>query len=123
MTEQECFDEVCAKMVAQGRRAMSAAGCALRAPNGDKCAVGCMIPDDEYDPELEGVGVHLIPIGERERKMANLINKLGLPLSLMSRLQRAHDYSYATFRPFAEQFIAKANAVADEMGLKQYSLE
>lgn len=32
--------------------------CCYRAPNGNKCAVGCLIPDGQYDPEFEGAVIH-----------------------------------------------------------------
>lgn len=41
----------------QGRKAEGPDGkCMYRAPNGDRCAVGCIIPDEQYKPDMEGVG-------------------------------------------------------------------
>jgi hypothetical protein len=50
------FDTVKTHLMAQKRRAMSTRGdlCAYRAPNGDRCAVGCLISDNNYDPAIEG---------------------------------------------------------------------
>ena len=65
MNKQEMFDKVSTHLFTQGERAMlpkeaqsdefPAGLCAYRAPNGFKCAVGCMIPDEKYDPKMEGV--------------------------------------------------------------------
>jgi predicted house-cleaning noncanonical NTP pyrophosphatase (MazG superfamily) len=29
--------------------------CLYRGPNGTKCAAGCLIPDEDYDPKMEGL--------------------------------------------------------------------
>jgi hypothetical protein len=63
MTEQEIFDIVAAHLIRQGRQSMDPAfGCAYRAPNGDKCAVGCLLNDDEINYAIEGrfvTSIHL----------------------------------------------------------------
>lgn len=53
---QSLFDRVVEHLYKQGRQAMSAAagGCAYRGDNGLKCAVGCLIADEHYDPRMEG---------------------------------------------------------------------
>jgi hypothetical protein len=33
------------------------ATCMYRGPNGTKCAIGCLITDEEYDPKMETYGV------------------------------------------------------------------
>lgn len=58
-TEQEVFDQVAKHMLTQNkkskdiRRELSYDGCLYRSPDGLKCAAGCLIADDEYDPKFE----------------------------------------------------------------------
>ncbi len=51
---QEIFTFVLESLRAQGRRAIDTDGlCRLRGEGGTKCAVGFLIPDSEYSPELD----------------------------------------------------------------------
>lgn len=54
MNRQEVFDTILAHLRQQGRAATDEVGdCMYRAPGGLKCAVGVLIPDENYHPELE----------------------------------------------------------------------
>lgn len=55
MTEQEIFDTVLVHLRKQGHAAADAGKCRYRASNGDTCAAGCLIRDEEYMPEMEDV--------------------------------------------------------------------
>lgn len=58
MTKQEIFDTVARHLAAQGYRATDSQGhCKYRTPLGDKCAAGCVIPDNMYAPHMEGTSV------------------------------------------------------------------
>lgn len=60
MNRQEVFDKVLNHLLKQGRKSVDSDGrCLYRAPNGDKCAIGCLIPDELYTPELEGNGANM----------------------------------------------------------------
>jgi hypothetical protein len=55
MKAQEIFDTVVTHLRKQGCCAESAVGhCMYRAPNGLKCAAGCLITDNEYSLAMEG---------------------------------------------------------------------
>ena len=57
MTRQDLFDTVVRHLRAQKQRAVAKQGrsmCAYRTPDGLKCAIGCLIPDELYDPLFEG---------------------------------------------------------------------
>jgi hypothetical protein len=55
MTKSDVFYFVIAHLRAQGVQAKNEIGsCSYRTPEGLKCAAGCLIPDDEYNPEFEG---------------------------------------------------------------------
>lgn len=89
MTAQEVFDKVVNHLYTQGRPAKEdGKSCRYRGPNGTKCAVGCLIPDDEYRPIMEYkivcsinrmIDQHLIEapvtkklIGEHENMLSDL---------------------------------------------------
>jgi hypothetical protein len=53
MTLQETFDKVCVHLLTQLQKSVfldsnGSMACAYRGPNGLKCAVGCLIPDELY---------------------------------------------------------------------------
>lgn len=81
-TPQEAFDKVCAHIKAQGHPSRGEEYCLYR--NGpDKCAIGALIPDDEYSAALELNNVEDI---------ADQVDALqGLDPRFLSRLQSAHD--------------------------------
>jgi hypothetical protein len=59
MTKQEIFDHVLTHLRKQGKPAINETDsgediCAYRTDDGLKCAVGCLIPDDKYNEDLEG---------------------------------------------------------------------
>jgi hypothetical protein len=59
-THQETFDIVYNAILKQGCFSYDLAeGCLYRGPNGVKCAAGHLIPDDKYDPKMEGIDAHL----------------------------------------------------------------
>lgn len=89
MTPQEIFNTVATHLFTQGERAMYYWGvirCAYRNDSGQKCAVGCLIPDEVYNTAMEDMGV------------VNLVKTFGaLPtfiasnLCLLEMLQNVHD--------------------------------
>jgi hypothetical protein len=57
MTKLEIFNKVKTHLLSQNRRALAQNGeCKYRTNEGLKCAVGCLIVDYAYNPELEGYG-------------------------------------------------------------------
>lgn len=86
MTEQDIFDIVYPAMIKQGKPAIDEKGnCKYRAPDGSKCAVGHLLEDDEYNPEIEGNSVE-------EAGIAHLIPDRLLPhVQFLVDLQHAHD--------------------------------
>jgi hypothetical protein len=97
MTPQEIFDTVARHLFTQGERAGivlddeadrgEGFSCRYRGPCGTACAVGKLIPDDAYDPGMEGCGV------------TQLMDNFGPDLpqwmvgnyELLDRLQMVHD--------------------------------
>jgi len=135
---QEVFDTAAKHLITQGRPAVPEDGEeALRAPSrclyrtaaGLKCAVGCLIPDTHYDPEIEGGGVlsileavranDLAVLPSNSRALSNVLGELGLmderALDLLYALQRMHDsYADDSGRIDWREGLAR---VADQFGL------
>ena len=64
MTDQEIYDTVLTHLRKQGCAAKSASDkCRYRGLGGTACAVGCLIPDDLYDPRIEGLSAPSIMAG------------------------------------------------------------
>lgn len=66
MNTQEIFDTIVNHLRKQGRKALAnpnlasnkvTNACCYRSPNGDKCAAGCLIPDDLYHRNMEGMAI------------------------------------------------------------------
>lgn len=57
ITPQSAFDRVAKHLFEQGRRSVkNSIQCLYRGPDKTKCAIGVLIPDDVYDPLMEGDG-------------------------------------------------------------------
>jgi hypothetical protein len=111
MTAQEIFD-ICSKhLLTQMRRSIGEItivndrgeemrwdSCRYRSQNGDKCAIGPLIPDADYNPQLEGLACNEIIPSNRDKAKKDfddLLTKLGLieHLELLNALQQVHDRS------------------------------
>lgn len=55
-TPQQVFDQVAKHLLTQNEQSSDDSGdkCCYLSPLGLKCAAGCLIADDEYDPSWEG---------------------------------------------------------------------
>ena len=52
---QEVYDFIVAHLMKQGKRSVNETGtCVYRGPKGLMCAVGCLIPDEDYRIDFEG---------------------------------------------------------------------
>jgi len=56
MNKREVFETVKAHLLTQPHRSIEDGVCAYRGPNGEKCAIGVLIPDEAYHVGLEGKG-------------------------------------------------------------------
>jgi hypothetical protein len=97
ITLQNIFNHVALHLMNQKKKAMAANGqCRYRTTDGLRCAVGCLIPEDEYDEHIEESTLndlinqkrpHLSPTLER------LIYSSDKSYNLLSDLQLLHDES------------------------------
>jgi hypothetical protein len=93
---QEMFTKITEHLLKQGKRSMYSKpsmyssdmvkSCAYRGENGRTCAVGCLIPDEDYTPEMEGVGVSRL-----QQHWPDLFQFDGNQLDLLADLQNLHD--------------------------------
>lgn len=113
-TAQEVFDHVVNHFRRQGRPAIhplwapdsdAYARCVYRTADGNKCAVGCLIPDEKYDPSFEGQSVY-------EPKVLAATGLAREFLPLLSSLQTAHDDLWWPGVDGAEQFINHLGCIA-----------
>ena len=59
MNSQEIFDKIATHLFTQGEQSAKKIGaCLYRGPNGTSCAVGCLIPDEEYLLDMENKTVY-----------------------------------------------------------------
>jgi hypothetical protein len=119
MTRREIFETVKNHLLTQGKKAWvfqddpdQPGPCLYRTDDGLRCAVGCLIPDELYDPRMEGVGIDCLGTDwslpmwrdgryERSRTAAPLLrtaleSRLGREvatkdLELLRELQVIHD--------------------------------
>lgn len=99
MTDQELFDRVAEHLLTQGKQAKQGTTCVYRAPDGSKCAIGCLIPDEKYIPEFEDVNFsdNSDPTDWEEYKalldLAKATGTTERQFSLARELQQCHDQS------------------------------
>ena len=91
MELQQIFDTVSTHLLTQNRKASNSGGdCFFRTEDGATCAVGCLIPEAAYYPEMEGLHIdellrdRLLPVGEDNRDQK---------YELLRDLQHIHDCS------------------------------
>lgn len=94
MTKQEIFDTVVKHMLTQGGRAVfvdfsGEICCVYRSLGGGKCALGCLIPDDEYRPEMERMLAPQLIRSELSPTITAMADEHGS--EFLSQLQQAHD--------------------------------
>lgn len=97
-TPQEVFDFVVNHLYKQGRPALhnitnhggdGSVKCAYRSQDGLTCAVGCLLTDEEYKPDMEYRGIwRLAHYGQLVAVAGGFYNRHA---SLLQKLQLVHD--------------------------------
>lgn len=110
MKEQEAFNQICAVFARQERPSCSDyhryVG-ALRSADGCKCAVGALIPDEQYTEALEG--------GESFSWVEHVPALADLPPAFLDAVVHAHDDTLLC--PTPERIQAGLREVASGRGL------
>ena len=95
MTEQEIFDRVARHLLTQGREAQDhnkingAYVCRYKTADGLMCAIGCLIPPENYSEAMEGKRVMHNEVYSRLPKLAEEVRA-----NLLVSLQAIHDGSF-----------------------------
>jgi hypothetical protein len=94
ITNQLLFDTVVKHLLTQNQKSQEVGVedriCLYRGPGGLKCAVGVLIPDEEYHSEMEGLaanGVEMVRYFEQKGYSPEQMNMMG-------SLQQIHDYCH-----------------------------
>ena len=69
-------------------------GCLYRGPNGTKCAVGALIPDELYKEEIEGWNINRFYLGKcpKAGKYSAIVQHFsGITTPMLYLLQEVHD--------------------------------
>jgi hypothetical protein len=86
MTDQQVFDTVVKHLLTQNKRSADHTICLYRGPHGSKCAIGCLIPDELYQPWME-----LTQLIEIVVEVPAIEQYTGSNYELLSNLQCIHD--------------------------------
>lgn len=97
MSQQEIFDIVAVHLLTQNRRSLSDGACTYRGINGKKCAIGVLIPTDQYHSSMEHNDVYRL-----NQAFPDL--KIDEHLTFLATLQRIHDNKkpYQWFRELTQ---------------------
>lgn len=93
MDHQATLETVVRHMFKQGVQSGDGDACFYRGPNGTSCAVGCLIPDDQYDPNMDSQ-VHATSIGAVYKRFKDLPffkNLTTKDIKFLEKLQSVHD--------------------------------
>lgn len=113
---QKLFDIATKGVLAQGRQAVDDTDtCRLRTDNGDKCAVGFLIPDDLYYSALETDSGIVVSERYFQGPLWKILCEVHGALDerdaeLLRELQELHDYHF-------DYFQAGIKEIAEEFGL------
>ena len=96
-TKQELFNIVVRHLLTQNKKSTLGPknySCAYRGADGTKCAIGCLIPDEEYHESLEGVAAWALMQNRNYSDRVGAVLKKRLDVlggNLACDLQDAHD--------------------------------
>ena len=113
MENQELFDRVATHLLAQGVqcRALDGGCIFYYGYHGHRCAIGCLIPPDRYDPSFEGVVVNSRkPVAEQLRSAAGLGPE---NTDLARELQLVHDVDEPKHWVIALRSVAQRFGLSD----------
>lgn len=87
--KQEIFNEVYLRLLQQGVPSIKNGLCRYRGPNNTRCAVGWLIPDEEYQETFEGKRV--MALAREGTEEGPLRKFLWENQEFLEELQKAHD--------------------------------
>lgn len=123
MTTQEAYETMRAYFSRPGATYAyddGAAMCQYRTRSGDKCAVGCLIPDELYERRFEDyvAAVGLMSLIEAEENHALFAIFADIDLDFLVAAQDAHDKNATRDNANISLFLAELDLVAEYHKLK-----
>ncbi len=119
MTPQEAFDKAILHLLTQGKRAFRGGNCYYRLTDTSgkvlMCAVGCLIPDEMYQHEMENVSA--VGLLEKFPALHDVLPNMDMTVgvNILTDLQRLHDRSTSwTDAGPALSFFADARKIAQD---------
>lgn len=102
MTNQEAFDRMVTHLRRQGKRSTDGWACRYRSEAGLRCAVGVLVTDEFYTPQMEGMSTF-------QSELRELLSKAlpGVSVALLNIMQYTHDVASPGDWEQAWQGIAK----------------
>lgn len=122
MNKQKIFDRIATHLLTQGRKSLKVLRddpdpiCLYRGPDGMSCAVGCLITDDNYTPELEDRRVNNSLIIEALEQSLN-VHLMQSDIAFLEELQYIHDNDKADAWP------SRLRSLADSLGLSSDAID
>lgn len=122
-TMQEIFNEVLYCMVMQGEKSLGRfRWCQYQGDNGMRCAIGWLILDEEYDPEMEDRSItEILKAPEFNHLPLKVLREA--PQEFLEHLQRAHDGANRNGGRFLNNFMEAMKKVAKTFDLTCPDLE
>jgi hypothetical protein len=106
-SKQQIYDYVGEFLLKQGRKSVSTGRlpkCLYRGPDNTKCAIGCLIPDKLYKPELE-----MNTLNSLFKKKYKLPWYFRRYKDFLTQLQNSHDNDLSNYGIFIKRFIEIGN--------------
>lgn len=97
MNRQEVFDKVASHLLAQNDRSSNGMHCQYRGRDGLKCAIGVLIPDEMYTPEIENYTIADLSSRNLSPQKTEFFDKFmdqfddSVNISFLTLLQNVHD--------------------------------
>ena len=92
MNNQEAFDKITKHLLTQKRKSVDFEGsCQYRGPAGLQCAIGCLISDEDYRPDMESYSVGKLFWSDAFTNLPSILNLSDVDHSLLGKLQQIHD--------------------------------
>ncbi len=104
MTNQEAVTKVVQHLRTQQVRSVKDGRCLYRGPDGLKCAIGVLIPDDQFDRAMEG-----LPIEDLVKFKIPALESLDH--ALLARIQGIYDCAIIETWEFRFQQVAKTHGL------------
>ena len=92
MTAQEVFTKVATHLLVQNEKSVTRGACGYRGDGGLKCAVGCLISDEDYSPQMEGLDARQLI---HRFELVPSIQELSPHEDLIKNLQVIHDRNHS----------------------------